>query len=306
MSDDSPAGLRWSVRKRLEFLEFRLFWSGRFNRADLAEAFAMSAQQASVDIAQYQKLAPGNLVYDNAHKAYFRTPAFNPQFVGESADRFLLQLVAIESGWLRQDETWFESRPPIEVVTLRRQPTNHVHLLAVLDAIREQQELDIVYQSMTGTSGAWRGIAPHAMAYNAGRWYVRAWSREHNDFRDYNLNRIRDVRADTRPCSVNRELDYEWSQRIDLILIPNPGLPPERRKAVESEYAMTEPEGKLVVPMRLSLSFYLMTELNLDVGPDKLAPEKQQLVLDNRQDVEQARRLARQMSKQALERAARA
>jgi hypothetical protein len=53
----------------------------------------------------------------------------------------------------------------------------------------------------------------------------------------------------------------------------------------------------------LSLSFYLMSDLNLDVPSGVLPPEKQQLVLQNHDEVVQARVAARQMSKEALARA---
>ena len=62
-------------------------------------------------------------------------------------------------------------------------------------------------------------------------------------------------------------------------------------------------DGRLVFPCRLSLSFYLMSEHNLDVEPGVLKPEKQQIVLQNRDEVTQARTLARQMSIEALTRA---
>lgn len=291
--------LKWGVRKRLEFIEFRLFWYGRFNRADLCESFGISAQQASNDIAQYQDIAPENMHYVSSHKAYFSTELFKPTLFERSADRYLLQSVAIESGWIQKEETWFDELPKIEVVSLKRKATNPVHLLSILNAIRNKQKVSIDYKSMTGSPESWRTIAPHAMSYNAGRWYIRAWSQDHNDFRDYNLNRIQAVDA-TQECTIDHSLDYEWVQRINLMLAPNPRLSQERQEAVASEYNMVD--GVLSVPSRLSLSFYLMSEHNLDVSEGILHPEKQQLILLNREDVVQARRLARQMSKEALER----
>ncbi|MER9964921.1 WYL domain-containing protein [Mesorhizobium sp. M0045] len=299
MAETVGSDLKWGVRKRLEFIEFRLFWDGRLNRGDLAEVFGMSHQQASSDFGTYQKLAPDNLVYDNALKAYIRTPEFDPVLIGDNSDRYLLQVVAIHSGWMQKEDTWFNQLPPVEVVTLGRKPLNTTNLLAVLDAIRERKKLQIDYRSMTGTPESWRWIAPHAMSFCAGRWYVRAWSEEHNDFRDYSLGRILETRGST-PASENSALDYEWAQRIDLIIGPNPQLSEDRQRAVEFEYNMVNAE--VLVPVRLSLSFYLMSEHNLDVQPGQLLPEKQQLVLKNRQDVEDARRLARQMSKEALKR----
>lgn len=137
------------------------------------------------------------------------------------------------------------------------------------------------------------------MSFSAGRWYVRAWFQEHNDFRDYSLGRIQESR-NSAPTDDYSAVDYEWTQRINLVIGPNPALSEDRKRAVESEYNMINSE--VMIPVRLSLSFYLMSEHNLDVPSGKLLPEKQQLALKNRQDVEDARRLARQMSKEALKR----
>lgn len=293
--------LRWGVRRRLEFIDFRLFWDGRFNRSDLSGTFGISAQQASADIGQYEKIVGDNLQYDRAEKAYIRTENFVPAFIGETIERYLLQLVAIENRWMRPGDTWFDAIPPIEVVTLGRRPTDPTVLLRVLDAIRRRQEIDIDYASLTGSAQPSRTIVPHALAHSAGRWYVRSWSRDHNDFRDYNLNRIVSV-IDHRSAFIDATLDYEWLQKINLIIRPNPGLSPERQAAVASEHGMTA--GQLVRPCRLSLSFYLMSEYNLDVEPGVLKPEKQQIILHNREEVTQARVSSRQMSIEALARAA--
>lgn len=299
MQDDGER-LRWGVRRRLEFIDFRLFWDGRFNRSDMAETFGISAQQASADIAQYERIAPTNLAYDRAEKAYKRTEAFAPAFIGETVERYLLQLVAIENRWMRQEDTWFDAIPPVEIITLGRRPTDPTVLLRVLDAVRNRLEIDIEYASLTGSPQQSRTIAPHSLANSAGRWYARSWSREHNDFRDYNLNRIITV-SDHRASTVDPALDFEWVHMINLVIVPNPELSPERQAAVAAEHAMED--GRLVRPCRLSLSFYLMSEYNLDVDLGVLKPEKQQIVLQNRDEVTQARSAARQMAIEALARA---
>ena len=298
--DEDGYRLRWGVRRRLEFIDFRLFWDGRFNRSDLSSTFGISPQQASADIAQYEKIAPQNLRYDRAEKAYQRDPAFAPAFIGETIERFLLQLVAIENRWMRPEDTWFDATPSVEVITLGRRTTDPTVLLRVLDAIRNRLEIDIEYASLTGSVQPSRAIAPHALSHSAGRWYVRSWSREHNDFRDYNLNRIGTVNGQ-RPSPVDPKLDFEWVHIIDLVMVPNPCLSPERQVAVASEHGMNL--GRLVRPCRLSLSFYLMSEYNLDVEVGVLKPEKQQIILHNQDEVIQARSLARKMSIEALLRA---
>jgi hypothetical protein len=96
-------------------------------------------------------------------------------------------------------------------------------------------------------------------------------------------------------------LDLEWHHTIDLILIPNPELAQAKRDAVAAEYEMTD--GRLVLTSRLSAAFYLINEHNLDVPVGALKPEKQQLILQNVDDVLQARDVARKMSVEALRKA---
>ena len=291
--------LRWGVRRRLEFIEFRLFWQGRFNRTDLASTFGISPQQASADVGQYEKIAPDNVAYDRTEKAYKRTDRFEPAFIGDVIEPHLLQLVAIESGWLSVEDTWFHAIPPIEAINLRRRPTAPAVLMGILDAVHNRLEVDIHYGSMTGSVQPTRTIAPHALSYSAGRWYVRSWSKRHNDFREYSLNRIGAVLS-SRPSRIDPALDFEWVHKINLVILPNPDLAAERQTTVAWEHGMTD--GRLVFPCRLSLTFHLMSEHNLDVGPGLLEPAKQQIVLENREEVLQARAIARRMSVQALER----
>jgi hypothetical protein len=135
------------------------------------------------------------------------------------------------------------------------------------------------------------------------RWYARAWAQHHNDFRDYNLDRILSV-GQLSPTTVDHALDFQWIHQINLEIIPNPELDPDRQRAIADEYSMRD--GVLEMPCRLSTAFYMMSAYNLDVEPGKLLPEKQQLVLRNREAVEGARSAAREMSKQALKRTAEA
>ncbi len=302
MVGDAGETVRWGVQRRLEFIDFRLFWDGRFNRRDLAETFGISAQQASADIALYTEHAPGNLVYDSALKAYLRAPTYKPKLMRASAERYLLQLVAIENRWMRQEDTWFDAKPPIENISLLRKRTDAQVLLRILDAISQRCQLEIQYKSISGSAEPRRIIAPHALFHAHGRWYVRAWSTEHRDFRDYNLFRIDQV-GELQSCTVDPTRDFEWLHETDLILAPNPDLSASQQAAIEAEFEMSD--GRLVVTMRLSQTFYLMTEHNLDVDPGTLPSGKQQLVLLNRDEVVNARMTARKLSIDAIGRASR-
>jgi len=290
---------KWNVEKRLEFIEFRLYWDGRLNRRDLVDTFGISAQQASADIATYEEIAPENLSYDPGRKTYLRSDPFSPNLIANWTHRYLLQLVAIESGWMDAEDTWFDQAPPVEIVTLGRKRVDSNVLMCVLDGIRGDRQTTILYRSMTGSATSSRLIEPHALSFCAGRWYVRAWASEHNDFRDYNLNRIQSAEL-AGPATVNRSLDFEWHHTFDLVIVPNPDLPAERQAAVVYEYEMSD--KKLELNCRLSVSFYIMSEHNLDVAPGTLSPFKQQIILQNQEEVTQARSVARKLSQDALKR----
>ena len=300
MQDDGER-LRWGVRRRLEFIDFRLFWDGRFNRSDMAQTFGISAQQASADIAQYERIAPKNLAYDRAEKAYRRTEDFAPAFIGETIERYLLQLVAIENRWMRQEDTWFDVIPPVEVITLGRRPTDPTVLLHVLDAVRSRLEIDV--DSTLPSPGHCSNPEPS----------LRIRSPTVQDDGTCDPGRAStttfaittSIRIITvggyRASTVDPALDFEWIHKINLVIVPNPGLSLERQAAVAAEHAMED--GRRVRPCRLSLSFYLMSEYNLDVEPGVLKPEKQQIILQNCDEVTQARSAARQMAIEALARA---
>ncbi|WP_237478597.1 transcriptional regulator [Lichenibacterium dinghuense] len=300
--EEEKGRTRWGVQRRLEFIDFRLFWNGVINRSDLVTTFGISTAQASADLSQYEDLAPSNMAYDRVSKLYRRTAAFAPLFVGDTMERYLLQLVAVRNEWLDLQHTWFDAPPtmPLEVVTLGRHRIRPSFLLQVLDAVRDGCELEVSYASLTGSREQARVVRPHAIFEWGGRWYMRAWSRGHDDFRDYNINRIFQI-SGKGPAQVDVSLDYEWTHRINLVIVPNPMLPPERWAAVAAQHGMED--GRLVRSCRLSLSFYLMSEHNLDVETGVLKPEKQQIVLQNRDEVEAARSSMRKMAAQALSRA---
>ena len=69
---------KWAMRERLTFIEARLYWAGRINRADLIEQFGIQMAQASKDLTLYQTLAPRNIVYDKRLKTYQASDRFAP------------------------------------------------------------------------------------------------------------------------------------------------------------------------------------------------------------------------------------
>lgn len=289
--------LRWGPRKRLEFIDFRLLWNGRVNRSDICIQFKISLQQASADLASYERFAPENMRYDRGQRTFVRASSYTPLLIGGFSDRYLLQLQALRMNLLPLADTWFDDPPPAQVTSMRRKSIDDGRLQAILDAIRDKLELRVTYSTMSDKPVGERHIAPHSLACADGRWHARCWSRENGEFRDFNLNRIREIH-DRSAATVDSKLDLEWHTEVDLIMQPNPALSEQMQASVRDEFAF---EGEnLVVTSRIALVFYLFHEYNLEHSSKGLPPAKRQLVLLNDDEVQRASISAKDIGARAI------
>jgi hypothetical protein len=277
--------LRWGVEKRLEFIEFQLFWEGGVNRADITKCFGVSVPQASKDLAQYQLLAPENIAYDRSRKRYFATADFSPRFMKPDADRYLSQLRSIADGVLFPQETWLAEPPPFEAVPTLRRHVNPEILRAALDAIRTRKALEIRYQSLSVNrpQPMWRWISPHAFAFDGYRWHVRAFCHIDRTFKDFLLPRFLKTR-NTAEAEAGRDEDFIWNEVITVTLKPHPGLTDDQKRIVSQDFGMID--DRLDVPVRLALLNYLLKRLHLNFGGGQHSPREQQVVLANFDEVQ--------------------
>ncbi len=280
---DAGAGLRWSIERRLEFIEFRLYWEGQVNRSDIVERFGVSINQASADLSRYQALAPDALAYDRSAKCYRTAPSFAPRLLEPDAGRYLAQLRLLADGIVGLGETWLAAVPSHDAVLTPRRTVAAPMLRAVLGAIRDRQALYLSYQSMSSPQPAWRWIEPHALAFDGFRWHARSFCRRAETFKDFVLARIAAV-GDSQPARAAPTDDRAWQERITLEIAPHPGLSPGQAAAIARDYGMTD--GRLAVPVRRAFLYYVLRRLGLDIDPDHRRPQDQHIVLVNREAVQ--------------------
>lgn len=266
------------ARERLEYLEWRLFWEGSFNRSDLMKQFDVSKPQVSVDLRKYKEIAESNLTYNAKTKRFAPTLKMKPKLLTVSATRLLLQLRALSEGVISRTDVWFKHLPEFDVLPDLRTEVKVPVLRRVLRAIRLKRSILILYGSLNSTSE--RKIAPHALAFDGQRWHARAWCFKHEEFRDFVLTRIKKTKK-THACDINPSNDTEWTKTVELVLQAHPDLSAQQRKAVENDYDMKSGERRLAV--RHALAFYLIQNLDLDV--DGLPPKRCQVRLKNRSEV---------------------
>lgn len=279
---DKKPSLRWGVERKLEFIEFRLFWEGYVNRSDLIETFNESVNQASTDLNRYLILAPDNMTYDKSARTYVRASTFKPLFLKPDASLYLSQVRSLVDGLLDQRESWIGTRPDFDSIPFPARGVQPEVLRALVVAIRRREAIEVSYQSMSSPKPQWRWIAPHALGFDGFRWHARAFCEKDNMFKDFVLSRIGEIK-ECRSSSADAVNDTAWHEVVDLEVGAHPALSEGQRRAIELDYGMRE--GRVQIPVRKALLYYTLKRLGLDTDPTARLPHDQQIVLLNASDV---------------------
>ena len=281
------AALKWGVERRLEFIEFRLFWEGGVNRSDIIEMFGVSVPQASKDLSLYQERAPHNAVYDKSAKRYIASEKFKPHFLKPDPDQYLSRLRSVAEGVIDLSESWVTDFSNADIALTPGRAVEAPFLRAVLAAVRDGRSLDVFYQSMSRDrpDPTWRRISPHAFGSDGFRWHVRAYCHLTNQFKDFLLPRILDIGEFGEP-SENAGSDALWHEYFDIEVGPHPDLSPMQQAVVEKDYRMEE--GSVVLPVRHAMLFYVLKRLGLLGDATKMFARTQHIVLVNFAETEAA------------------
>ncbi|MBW8365406.1 MAG: WYL domain-containing protein [Rhizobium sp.] len=280
---DTPASTRWGPERRLEFIDFRLRWDGRLNRGDLIAFFGISVPQASLDIAKYLELAPGNVAYDRSLRVYVTTPDFKPLYSSNEPARYLTELLARVTEVLQPELSFIGWAPPVAATPNPTRTLSAEVLIALLGAIRSQTSVKILYQSMSSPEPKERVIAPHALAYDGFRWHVRAYCTTRERFLDFVIARILGIQP-TQEQGPGGDADESWHRIIRLVLAPNPLLAKANQRVIELDYGMSD--GEVELECRQALLFYALKRLGLS-NNDNTTSVVQQIVLKNTAEIQQ-------------------
>ena len=280
MVGTEKADLRWGVERRLEFIEFRLFWEGHLNRGDLMDAFGVSVNQASTDLNRYIGIAPSNMAYDKSARTYIPGTKFKPLFLKPDASCYLSQLHSVADGILDRADAWIGQFPSYDAVPTPVRRVNAKTLRSVIAAIRRSEAIEVKYQSLSQPEPRWCWIAPHAIGFDGLRWHARAFCLVEQTFKNFLLSRVLETRG-SQPSEVDAEADRDWAEQVTLEIGPHPDLSETQRKVIALDYGMRAEKAKIRV--RKALLCYTLKRLGLDVDPSVRSPQHQHIVLLNRE-----------------------
>lgn len=274
-------GFRWGVERRLEFIEFRLFWEGGVNRSDIVDEFGVSVPQASKDLSLYQEHAPRNIEYDRSLKRYFASDRFEPAFISLDADAYLGHLCAASPVG---SELSCVARPTSVTAEQMPVPQRRIApdvLRAMLTCVRDDRSIEILYQSMSAgrPDPVWRRISPHAFSNDGLRWHARAFCHIDQKFKDFILSRCLEARAPGGQGALPAT-DSMWRQYFSVLLCPNPQLSHSQQAVIAQDFAMEG--GEKFVPVRHALLYYFSKRLRLDVADRFDDPREAPVIVKNR------------------------
>lgn len=288
---DERAMLKWSVRRRLEFIEFRLFWEGGVNRSDIIDMFDVSVPQASKDLTLYQEIAPYNAVYNKRAKRYVAGNNFKPRFLKLDPDTYLSRLRSEAEGLVDRSVSWIVNVPDTDIALTPHRDIDIEVLRAVLSAVRGGQSVKVFYQSMNEErpDPIWRVITPHAFGFDGFRWHVRAYCHFTDNFKDFLLPRILGVGQLGVPGRASAE-DILWQERFGVEIGPHPKLTASQKAVVAKDYGMED--GTVTLTVRYAMLFYALKRLGLLGDSERQSARSQHIVVVNRKATEVAMKKA--------------
>ena len=274
--------LNWGAEQRNASIEFRVFWHGQINRADLMDTFGISLQQASIDLSRYSDQWKRNLVYDKSQRVYVRGRNFHPKFIKPSAEDYLPQLRAVDQGLVSREQSWISVFPGYGATPTPARGVKAETLREALSAIHAPAALNVPYQSMSKPEPSARWFKPHALAFDGYRWHARAFCQNDQVFKVFLLSRIVEI-GKQRLVTSDPQADADWHNEVVLEIGPHPDLSATQRRAIEMDYRMED--GRAQVPVRRAPLFYALKRLGLDTGSAARRPQDKQIILFSRDQV---------------------
>lgn len=246
-----------TLRERLAYIEFRLYFLGEVNRSDLTKRFGVGLAVATRDFTQYKEIAADNIEFDNISKTYVISKDFKPFFEHDSKRVMSALSQGFGEGINSTPGSLIDFEAPMMLGRLK------LHILApITRAINLKKPVKIHYFS--GASGASeRVIVPFAMASDGLRWHVRAFDRKSNEFRDFVIARMDFSEIDNDSAVKDYESednDIQWNRIVELDLVPHPNC--KYPDLVKRDFEMHS--GVLHVKLRAAMAGYVMRQYHVD------------------------------------------
>lgn len=267
---------RFAQKKRLAFIDFCLTFKGKLTRNDIIEKFEVGKSAATGDFNAYKKIGNDNIAYNRSQKWYYPTKSFKPLFHANAQST----LVKLAWGILDSFDSYDETQFPVEPAPQINLPNVDLITRAV-QAILNEQVLDVSFVS-SQNHRTFHQLAPHSIFDGGANWYLRAFDRQTNQFKSFELTRLTDVnmlKLEQLETEA-KEYDKEWGTMVELHLVPHPQY--AHPELIRKDFGMKD--GVSIVKVRAATAGHLLRHWRVDCSKDaKLSEHEYQLRLNNPQ-----------------------
>lgn len=263
-----------------------LNWEGRLNRSRLQQLFGLGPVRASQLIREFRKQNPRLLEWDSKARSYLATSEAYRTKQDKGADReeaaiSLAQYLALvglphAAPGIETGHGVWAAFPDLSV------PQPQV-FAALYEAIRTRRMVKIAYRSMREPKSHDRKISPHSLVRAGRRWHVRAFCETNQDFRDYALGRIVDIKALDTAAERGEQDDAAWQARVPVRLVAHPNLTKEQEDLIRFEYF--NGTSARVETCRGALVGYFIQDIRAALDPENQCPPDYQLAVANDKEV---------------------
>lgn len=295
---DQGKPLRWDQKRRLQYIDFELYWHGVVTRRRMRELFGVSDGTARADFGRYRVEFGGGMSRDEQSGRYTAMPNFSdfkPKLIKPDAEAYLSfladpnrradlvpsanEVIEVKDANHAKPKSIAIYEPPI----LSRRRIDPECLREVLLAMRGKQQIKIRYRSPHSSEEQWFDIYPTALGYDGFRWACRCWRLDRRRWGEIVLDRIEDESGPrpVDPSGFGR--DEDWETLATVVLGPNPGLTDSQRIAVELQYEMND--GRIGIEVRKCFLVYFLKRYQLEEPTTQKAPHQAPIVVLNRAEV---------------------
>jgi len=258
-------------RQCFAYIEIIIQWEGRLTLQHLQQEFGFGRSKAKKLLNEYLELQPSNLIYDASLKGHKPSDQFTPAFTHGHIDEYCRSELSDVIG-----------------IQLLEAPLRNIDpnlIRPILRAIRNQQRIDIGYQSLSSPDYESRIISPHSLVFDGLRYHVRAHCEKNNAYRDFVLSRFCFESEALKPefegpSTHGKEQDQEWNTQLFLSIEPDNRLNEQQKRIIGLDYQMQQSAQSSwirEIPVRAALAKYLLQRLRLDQY--QAIPEAQQIVI---------------------------
>jgi hypothetical protein len=253
-----------------------LLWEGRVSRARLVSEYGLSPIRASEWLRDFRNSYPEWRVWDSKLKADVATSmayANAERASRSSAISTMLVPYALNAPGKPLSITW-------NFVSISPRIFSRFNL-----GIADRLRVSFLYCSMNNPKPHERTIEPHSLLRAGRRWHVRGYCLQRQDFRDFVLGRMSEVRLLTEPSLVNVATDTAWSTVLQVKIAAHPRLSHAQQLVVRNEYF--NGASVRVESCRAALLDYMVQELMAATDVDRQVPPDYQLAIENTEECRQ-------------------